>query len=420
MKTYTALALLALAAGCGTHEQDAAPKPVVSVKTAKVEVVDLEPSVHAPASVFAREQANVAGRITAPISKLLVRKGDTVAAGQVLAHLENRDLLAQRAESSAAVNDAEANLLKLTAGTIPTDIEKARGQVLTTEAALNQAQKFYDRRKDLFDKGAIPQRDLLTSQTDLAQAKANYDVAQRSLDLLEKQSRERDIQIAQSKVEQAKARLQSIEAQLSYSEIRSPFAGTVTEQFMFPGDMAKPDAPMFTVMDLSTAVARAQVPESDAGSVRIGQTCSFTSGDLPEGKYTGRISIVNQAVDPARRTVETWCEISNPKRALRGGVFGSINIAIGAPEKSVVVPLAAVQFNEGTRKGIVFLADAKQKAVKREIEAGETAGDKVRITKGLQGGETVIVEGSYGLKDGMDIKTGDDKKADDKTGEEKK
>src|SRR5690606_27551520 len=149
----------------------------------------------------------------------------------------------------------------------------------TTDAALNQALKFYERRKALFAQGAIPERDLLMSETELAQARTTHDVARRALHLLENQSQERDLEIANSRVEAARGRLSFIDAQLSYADVRSPFAGVITEQFLFPGDMAKPDTPIFTVSDLSVAVARAQVPEANAGDVRRGEKCSLLSSD---------------------------------------------------------------------------------------------------------------------------------------------
>ncbi len=129
MKNLTLLfSSLLILAGCGAQEEET-PKPVVEVKVAKAEAADVKITVRAPASVFAREQANISARITAPIRKLLVRKGDNVAAGQVLAQLDNRDLLAQRDEAAAAVTDAQANLQRVTSGTLPTDIERARGQL---------------------------------------------------------------------------------------------------------------------------------------------------------------------------------------------------------------------------------------------------------------------------------------------------
>ncbi len=396
------LLITAILGGCRTDEP-ATAEPVVAVKVTKPEVADVKLTVRAPAYVFAREQANICSRITAPIRQLLVRKGDRVAAGQVLAKLDNRDLLAQREEAAAAVTDAEANLARVTSGTLPTDIEKARGQAASTEAALNQAQKFYDRRRQLFELGAIPQRDVLLSETELAQARANHEVAKRSLDLLQNQSRDKDILIARSRVEQARARLSAIQAQLDFTEIRSAFAGTVTEQFLFPGDMAKPDSPIFTVMDLAVAVARAQIPDSQAGPVRLGQACAFVPAD-GGSPFTGRISVVNQAVDPARRTVESWCEISNPGGTLRAGTFGQVVIVTGVRPGSVVVPVAAVQFAEGTNRGVVMVAGVENTAVKKEVETGEVFDGKVEIRSGLNAAEPVIVQGAYGLAEGTRIR----------------
>jgi multidrug efflux pump subunit AcrA (membrane-fusion protein) len=397
--------------GCGKKdEEENVGKPVVNVKIAAADEKDLEIKVSAPATVYAREQANIAARITAPIRELGARKGQSVSANEVLVRLDNRDLIAQRNEAAAAVTDAEATLAKLSAGTLPSEIERARGEVQKTEAALNQAQKNYDRRSQLFDQGAIPQKDLLATQTELSQAKANHDVAVRTFELLQTQSQGRDIQIAQSRVEQAKNRASFLETQLGFAEIRSPFAGTITEQFQFPGDMAKPDAPVFTLADLSLAIGRAQVPETDAGAVRLGQKCSLTPADQPDQSFAGRITTINEAVDPARRTVEVWCEIPNPNRALRAGVFGNLSVLTATVSNAVVVPVSAVQFEEGTRKGFVMVIGKDNKAAKKDIEAGPTVGNLVAIKTGLQKGDVVIVEGGYGLPEGTDVKVAESQK----------
>src|SRR5512133_2506667 len=168
-------AALALA-GCAKHEE-APPKPVVAVKVARAETAEVKVSVRAPATVFAREQANVSARITAPIRAMKAKKGDDVKAGQALAELENKDVTAQYREAQAALADAQANLERTAAGTLPTDVERARGQVETTDAALNLAQRVYERRAALFKQGAIPQRELMQSETELAQAKTNAAVS---------------------------------------------------------------------------------------------------------------------------------------------------------------------------------------------------------------------------------------------------
>jgi multidrug resistance efflux pump len=318
-----------VSAGCGAKTEEKEPAPVATVKVAQADERDVDLTIQAPATVFAREQANISSRITAPILEIAVRKGDRVTKGQILVRLDNRDLVAQKREIAGLVAEAESNLEKLRTGTIPGDIERAKGQVMTTQATLSQAEKFFERRKQLFDQGAIPNRDLLISQTDLATAKANNEVARQALSLLEKQSSGRDIQIMQSRLEQARGRLASLEAQISFAELRSPFAGSITEQFVFPGDMAQPATPMFTVADLSVVIARAQVPESDVRAVRVGASCRLIPQDQKGSSFSGKVSVVNQSVDVARRTVEVWCEISNAKGDLRAQAFGTVEIVVG-------------------------------------------------------------------------------------------
>ena len=403
MKTCPIFCFCVFLAAC-SRENETKPEPVVEVKAAQTEVADLDVTVHAPAAVFPRQQANIASRVTSPIRELRARKGDSVSAGQVLAVLENRDLRAQQQEALAALEDATAQLQKISTGTLPTDIERARGQLATAEAALNQARKIYDRRAELFKLGAIPARDLLVSQTELANANANYEVARRSLELLETQSREKDIRIAESRVAQARARLAQVEALLQFTELRAPFAGTITEQLLYPGDMAKPETSLFTVMDLAVAVARAQVPEAEAREIRLKQRCDFMPADSKDKKFGGKVSVVNKAVDPARRTVEVWCDLQNPDRWLRAGVFGAVDIVTGTAPKSILVPQSAVQFVEGTRSGAVLVVDGKRVAHKREVETGMISQGKVQIRSGLRAGELVVVEGGYGLPDGTEVR----------------
>lgn len=395
------------AASCSTPAEESGEEiaPVVAVRVAEATRGNVELQVTAPATVFPLEQANIAARITAPIRELQVRKGDRVTRGQTLVLLEDRDLRAQRAEAVAAVTDAQASLEKISSGTLPADLERARGQVETAQAAFDLAQKNYQRRNELFAQGAIPQRDLNVTETELAQARTNLEVARTALDLLQNQSSERDVRIAQSRLDQASARLDSIDAQLSFTELLSPFPGVVTEQFAYPGDMAKPDTTLLTVMNMATAVARAQVPEADAPQVSAGQTCRFQPTDPAGVEAAGRITVVNRTVDPARRTVEVWCEIASPPRWVRAGSFGDAVIITGQAPESVLVPRDAVQFLEGTRRGIVMAVDAESLAHEREVLCGPIVGGRVQILEGVEAGELVITEGGFGLPEGTRVTT---------------
>lgn len=403
--TARAAAIIAAAvmAGCRSGDEKAL-KSDFHVRVARAESGQASILVTAPATLHARQEAVIAARLTAAVTELLVRKGDRVSAGQPLARLESRDLEAQREEARAAVSDAEAALARLEAGTLPGDVERARGQLASAKAALDQAEKFYERRRRLYEQGAIPQRDLQISQTELEQARAAYQVALNGYELLLRQTGQRDIAIARSRLEAARARLALAETQLSYAVVRSPFAGSVTDQLVFPGDMAGPGVPMFRVADLSSAVARAQVPETEASAVARGQKCWFEPADFPDAAWQGTVIAVNQAVDPARRTVETWCEIPAPPAEARTGMFGAARIRTGHIPNAVLVPVAAVQWDEDRRHGFVVTVGPDGRAVRRAVETGPANNGSVSILKGLEAGTLVVVEGGYGLPDGAEVR----------------
>ncbi len=405
MKKATCSLLVALLLATGCAEPEAAePTVVVAVKTDIARHEDMEVTVSAPATVFPRSEAKVASTLTAPIENLQAQKGDRVRVGQPLAQLRKSDLEAQRAEAEAQVADAAATLEKVTTGTLPADVERARGDVEKAEAALAEAQKIYEQRQVLFQEGAIPERELLLSKTQFEAARTDQRVAENALDLLQRQSGQQDQRIAQSRLEQAQARLAYIKTQLDYAEVRSPVDGVITEQFLYPGDMAKPDSPIFTVMDLSVAVARGQFPESETGALRKGQQCLFSKLDSPEQGFRGKTTVVNQAVDPVRRTVEVWCEIANREGALKAGAFGQINVVTANRPEAVTVPQAAIHFEEGTSRGVVWSVDAGGSVHERKITAGVISNGRAEIVEGLQAGEKVVVEGGYGLEEGVKVR----------------
>jgi RND family efflux transporter MFP subunit len=375
----------------------------VEVRLAAARSEELTEQIEAPGLLYPIWQAAVAAKIAAPIEELLVSKGSEVKKDQIIAVLQNRDLEAAQAEARAALQEAEAALAKLSAGALPGELERAQAQVNITASALQTAQKIYERRKALVEQGAIPTRELLVSQNELAAAQSNYLVAKKNLELLQSQTRERDLEIARSRVEQARARLAQAEAQLAFTRIRSPLDGIVSDQWMYPGDMAKPDAPIVTVMDTHKLIVRAQVPEARAQHLAAGQRAEFVPQDLPGGRFAGRISVVSPSVDRAARTVEVWVEVDNSRRLLRAGGYGTLFIA-ARRIPAVVIPRSAAILEEGSAEAEAFVVDDHNVAHRRKIRVGIRQAGLVQVTEGIQPGERVVVEGNYGMPDGVEVK----------------
>ncbi|HSM85487.1 MAG TPA: efflux RND transporter periplasmic adaptor subunit, partial [Candidatus Limnocylindrales bacterium] len=248
--------------GCGQGEKQG--QPVVSVQAAPALKADISRVVSAEAVIFPIEQSAITPKISAPVKKFYVTRGQKVRKGQLLAVLENRDLSAVAMDNKGAFEQAQAAYTTSVNATVPEETQKAELDVQTAKEQLDAQQKLYASREDLFKQGALPRKDLDAAAVALAQAKSAYNIARKHLDALNATGRQQELKSASGQLTSAKGKLMASQAQLSYSEIRSPIDGYVTDRPLYPGEMASTSMPLLTVMDISRVLAKAHIPQSDA------------------------------------------------------------------------------------------------------------------------------------------------------------
>ncbi|MGH9569107.1 MAG: HlyD family secretion protein, partial [Candidatus Angelobacter sp.] len=310
-------AVLGLVAGCGKSEQEA--KPEVTVQAVAAHRADISRIIRAEAIIFPLSQSAITPKINAPVKKFYVIRGQKVRRGQLVAVLENRDLSAAALDNEGAYQQAEAAYNTNVNATIPEDVQKTELDVQTTQQELDAAQKLYASRQDLFRQGALPRKDLDAAAVSLAQAKSAYDTARKHLDSLNAVGKQAAIKSAGGQLTSAKGKLLASQAQLSYSEIRSPIDGVITDRPLYPGEMASTSTPLLTVMDLSQVIAKAHIQQSDAVLLRKGDKATISAPGL-ESSLPGTVTVVSPALDPNSTTVEIWVQAANPDQQLRPGV----------------------------------------------------------------------------------------------------
>jgi len=180
----------------------------------------------------------VGAKIGAQIKKMGLLKNRVVKAGEVIATLESRDLLAQREEAQAALVEAEASERSVTTGTIPQTNAQDQKALRDAKANVTATQATYNRRKVLFEQGGISQKDLESSEVALITAQSDLKLAEQTIELRAKSLNPNDRAMAASKVNQAQQHLSTLDAQLSYATVRAPFTGVITDQFQFEGEYA--------------------------------------------------------------------------------------------------------------------------------------------------------------------------------------
>lgn len=392
---------------------------VVSVRVAKAERESIAAEVSALGTIVARHEATVSPKIAGLIKQMPLLKNKTVREGEVIATLESRDLQAQRAEAAAAVQEARVNLRNVTSGTIPQTRAQDEKAVRDAQANVNNARATYERRQKLYDQGGISKKEVEASQLALTTAENDLRLAEATARLHATTMSPNDRAAAAARLKEAEDRLAGLETQLSYATIRAPFSGVITEQFQFQGEYAAPGAKLFTIGDVSELIAKAPVADTVAAQLKVGDAAKVLPQDLSGEELTSVISLISKASDPQNRTVEIWVNLKNEAR-LRANTAAKVIVSTQSASDVIVVPLAAVTLDAtNANEGIVMVVDDQSIAHETRVTVGIRSSDKMEITSGLKGGETIVVEGNYALPDGtkVEITEGDENKT---TGEEKR
>ncbi len=224
---------------------------------------------------------------------------------------------------------------------------------------LDQAQLNYERNKQLFEAGAVSKYQL----------------------------------------EQLEAALENLMLQKEYMSVLSPINGVVASVAATEGQLAGA-APLVTVVNIDTLKLEVQVGEANISKLQSGAemlvSVPAASGDL----YTGTITSVAPQIDARTKAYPVTLEIINESMAIRGGMYGEVQLAVDKREDIIAIPQYAVLDYE--QKKVVYIVE-NEKAVMREVALGLTIGNEAEITSGLSVGESLIVEGQYGVKDGSPV-----------------
>lgn len=410
------LASFAVLSGCGKKEE--APEAVVNVQAGTVSTEPITQHIRADAVLSPIAQAALAPKITSPVKKFYVQRGSKVKAGELLATLENADLKAAVTDNQGALTAEDATYQTTVKAQVPEDYQKAQLDLAQAKANLDLNQSIVNSRKKLFAEGAIAGRDLDTAQAALVQAQAAYDTARQHLEGMQQVSHEAALKQAKGQLESAQGKYNAAEAQLGYSEIRSPINGVVTDRPLYAGETAAAGTPLITVMDISALLAKLHLPQAEVQKLKAGDAASVAVPGL-DRPVSGKITMISPALDPGSTTVELWVRIENPHGNLRPGTAVTVTLSSAAIPNAVVVPTVSVVLTNSGQKAVMVIGNDNV-AHLAPVTVGVVDGDQTQILSGVSAGQKIVTQGAYGLDDGtkVNVVTGsadqDDKSGDDK------
>jgi len=382
-----------LLSSCSKKEQETEPE--VTVQAAKAEKQSIRQIIRSEAVLFPKNQAAITPKIVAPVKTFYINRGSRVRAGQLLAVLENRDLAAAETENKGSYQQAEANYGIETTSALPEEWQKAEYDLKAAKESFDGQQKIYDSRKKLYEEGALPRKDFDSSTVALIQAKSQYEIAAMHMAALQSAGKKQQMKSAEGQLTSAKGKYEGAAALLAYSEVRSPIDGVVTDRPTYTGETPPPGTPLLTVMDTSSVIARAHIPQDQAVQLKPGDAATIHApGDI---EVAGKVSLVSPALDPNSTSVEVWVEAPNPDGRLRPGTTVTLEMVASTVNDAIVVPASALLKTPEGATTVMIVKNGHAQQV--EVETGIRDNNRVQITRGLAGGETVIVRGSYGLPD---------------------
>ncbi|MFA6244435.1 MAG: efflux RND transporter periplasmic adaptor subunit [Candidatus Hydrogenedentales bacterium] len=397
LRTCTHLAafsmLLTLASCGGKHgassssETPAPPSVSARVETTAKQSVDV--TFEAVGSVRSKLVSTVQSKAVGNVMAVHVVEGQAVDAGAPLAEIDDR-------EAQATVQNAQGGLdaARKSAQEAGQSAQAAQASVEASKANLDLANATFERFKGLFEQKVVSRQVYEEAEAKQKAAAAELTRAQESMNAVQSRMQE-----AAARIQQAEAQLANVQAGLSHTKVAAPFAGIVTRKFVDVGDMAAPGAPLFELEDKVNYRIEAEVNESQAGLVALGDKAAVRIDALGAEALAGIVSELVPTANAASRSFTVKLDLP-ANAALRSGMFGRVAFSHG--ETGVLSVPASAVVERGQLVG-VFAVDNEGIARLRLIKTGKTLGERVEVLSGLTEGEKVVVDNVANVTDGCRI-----------------
>lgn len=378
--------------------------------------------------VAARARVDVVSRIGGIVAEILVREGDLVQRGQVMAQLDPKELRFQAEQARASADTQrvqveqarvtlatqQARLAQLLAGPPPEQIRQAEETVRQARANLEYSRQQLKRAEELYAQGFVSGQAVETARLDVVLAEARLRSAEEQLNLLRGGPRPEEIDVARKQVEQAEVALRQAQSQLAQAEItlrqaqtllaestvRAPAAGTVGRRLVDPGATVTPATPLLQLVDLDPVLITIAVAERETMFIRSGMTAGVRADAVPDRSFQGTVVTIIPVLAPATRTAEVKIEVPNRERILRPGMTARVDLVLVHRADVITVPIDAV-LEEGGAKRVFVVEQGVARA--RQVETGAGDGDRIEVRRGLRSGELVVVTGQASLRDGAAV-----------------
>jgi multidrug resistance efflux pump len=390
--------------GCGADKDNQAQKKskkaqyVQAVEVKKERIVEF---LETTGDVVAVNTVTMQAMIEGPIAFCPWREGDLIEeVGQKLIEIDRPLYRQELLAAKAALTVATAKLDDLKAGARPEEISQAKESVRQLADCTNFAKADLDRTRSLVKSGSLPGETVEMARVSFVKCQTQLVADGEQLAMLEAGPTKTEIAVQQAAVEEAAANRAIAQAKLDECTLNAPFAGVVTQVFARPGDLATPRAPLLKLMDPTSLVVRAGLPESCAADINKDTDVTVRLDAYPNKIFKAKIDRVYPRLEWASRTRIIEIKITDPVQLIPR-LFARVSVQGRVANDAVVVPDAAIITTPRGDKVVYVVTEGK--ASMRKVLIGLEQGQRIQIIDGVQAGEMVVVAGNLNLKDGAPV-----------------
>ena len=336
------------------------------------------------------------------VEKVMAREGQAVRRGEVVLALSVADVRAQLSQARSALLTAQSDLRNARGGGNPDDVAQLNGDLQKAQATVAELERKQKALEQLVAKQAATQEEVLQNQNALEQARTNLATLQQKKDEMARRA-SLDTERAALRVKQAEDQVQGLEEKVRSATVIAPTDGTLYSLPVRRGDYVQVGQVLAEMADLRHVRVRAFVDEPDLGGLEDNQDVQVSWDAKPGRTWTGKIEQVpKQVVARGARSVgEVLCSVDNDKLELLPNVNVEVRILVRERRGALVVPRAAVRYDNG--KHYVFVIEG-DKAWRRDISVGAASATKYEVLAGLREGDEVAAPDKVSLRDGMEVR----------------
>lgn len=326
-------------ASCSLKKEEVVDTKVIPVKTQEVKFSDDIYQQEYVGSVEGENAVDLSFQVNGNIEQLYAQEGQSVRKGELLAKLNKSSI---------------------------------ESMYNATKATLNQARDAYDRLTILYNNNSLPEIKYIEAKTALEQAQASERIAYKNL---------------------------------QDCNLYAPFSGIISQRYQESGANVMPGAPIYNLVTINSVKVKIAIPENEISAIKVGETCRVKISALNDISFEGKIAEKGISANPVSHTYDIKVRINNSDSQIMPGMVCKaylINPTTTSSKKNIIIPLNAIQVDYSGKR-FVWIKDAQNKAVYREISQGKLIGNGIVIEQGLQEGDHLIVEGYQNISQGTTV-----------------